>query len=80
MKDVAECGLIPAFDVGLKILEMLLKLEHLGTWWWSEGLPSCVEHFLEAWVSEPEGFKAKRSFGGVSWSGPLERDGPMIRT
>ena len=80
LKDVAEGGVVPAFDVGLEILELLLKLIHLGSWWRDEGVPGRLNHFLEAWMCEPEGFKAEWPFGSVPWSTPLERNGPVIRS
>ena len=78
LKDVVEGAVVPAFDVGLDILEVLLKLKHLGAWRWDEGVPSRLDHFLEARMCEPEGLKAEYPFSSVPRPKPLERNGPVI--
>jgi hypothetical protein len=71
LEDVTKGRMVPLFNAGFEIFEVLLKLEHLGTWRRNESPPSGVNHFLEAWVGERESLKLEGYFDVVPWSGPL---------
>ena len=77
-KNVSKNILIPFFEMVFEEFKLLLKLIHFITFRGREVVPESDDHLFKIWMTEPEKFKSKMPFTGLTKARPLQENGPMI--
>jgi len=72
LKNVTKCVLIPAFELGLNALELLLKDVHNVVYIYRGLGPPTLYILHEGWVIYPESFEPERLVLGLDHIGEVQ--------